>query len=91
MTAVTLYLHVNVKRKTLTACMTRCMKTRKKLMIHNYPKTCSNCDYYIYTDQDYMTIGAGYNTKQWFHTTYHGCKDSQFQPVIHTNRTKHTE
>ena len=68
--------------------MMRCMKTRQKLIVHNYPKTCSNCDYYIYLDQEYITIGSGYGTKQWFHTDYDGCRDSQFQPVIRTHRTK---
>lgn len=66
------------------------MKTRdrKKLLVHHYPKCCSNCDYYIYTDQEYITVGTGYNSKQWFHKDYTGCQDSQFLPIVRTNRSK---
>lgn len=64
------------------------MKTREKLTIHNYAKTCSNCDYYIYLDQEYITIGSKHNTQQWFHKDYKGCMDSQYAPNIKTHRTK---
>ena len=63
-------------------------KGRKKLIVHNYPKCCANCDYYIYEDQKYMTIRASNNTQMWFHQDYTGCKDSEFLPIIHTNRSK---
>lgn len=64
------------------------MKTRKKLVIHNLSKCCANCDYYIYLDQEYITVQVGYNSQQWFHKDYNGCMDSQYTPVIRTHRTK---
>jgi len=63
-------------------------RNRKKLLIHGYPKCCANCDYYIYLDQDYITISTGYGNQQWFHRDYTGCKDSEFLPIMHTNRSK---
>lgn len=63
-------------------------KDRKKLIVHNYPKCCANCDYYIYEDQDYITIATHGNNQQWFHRDYTGCKDSEFPSIIHINRSK---
>ena len=63
-------------------------KDRKKLIVHNYPKCCANCDYYIYEDQKYMTIRASNNTQMWFHEDYTGCKDSEFLPIMVTHRNK---
>jgi hypothetical protein len=57
-------------------------KNRKILSVHGYTKCCANCDYYIYEDQDYITINTTSNSQQWFHKDHTGCRESQFPAVI---------
>lgn len=85
MSAVTSSLNVHVENQ--IECTE--MKTKRKhVLFHNHKRTCGNCNYYIYEDQEWILIGSGGNTQMPFHKDYQGCMDSQYNEEIRVGGRK---
>jgi len=61
---------------------------RKHVMFHNVKRTCGNCNWYIYEDQDWMLIDVGFGRQEPYHSDYHGCMGSAFVPEIRIGARK---
>jgi hypothetical protein len=80
-------LSMSVCAMNLTVCTV--MRTdRKHIMHHNRKRTCGNCNWYIYEDQDWILIDIGFGRQDPFHADYQGCMDSRYIPEIRIGTRK---